>query len=162
MTTRCLAKIIRTTIRTTIRSTIAIATLAVAGCGGGSSNPPEAFAIDGAWIYLGPSDVPHDLTISDGAMVYTDVDGMWSSHWTIKAYDNALHHFQVTFDSGSGSYLPVGQSMSGSFELTGSNLTTQLSNGLSSYPPLESPGSCTAAADGSPIPECRVYIKAPS
>jgi hypothetical protein len=139
---------------------IALAVLAVPACGGSTSTPPpEPFAIDGAWIYLGPSDVPHDLTITDGAMVYTDVDGMWSSRWTIKAYDNALHHFQVTFDSGSGTYLPVGQSMSGAYDLTGATLTTQLAAGLQSYPPLESAGSCTSATDGAPIPECRVYIK---
>jgi hypothetical protein len=144
-----------------IKQIILIGALAVTGCGGSTSSPPpEAFAIDGTWNYLGPSDVPHDLTISNGSMVYTDSEGMWSSHWTIKAYDNALHHFQVTFDSGSGTYLPVGQSMSGAFDLTGSNLTVQLANGLASYPPLESPGSCTAASDGAPIPECRVYIKA--
>jgi hypothetical protein len=143
-----------------ITTTITIAMLAVPGCGGSTSNPPpEAFAIDGAWSYLGPSDVPHDLTISNGSMVYTDAEGMWSSRWTIKAYDNALRRFQVVFDSGTGTYLPVGQSMSGTYDLTGSNLTTQLANGLASYPPLESPGSCTAAADGAPIPECRVYIK---
>ena len=134
--------------------------LAVPGCGGGTSSPPQdPFAIDGAWIYLGPSDVPHDLTISNGSMVYTDVEGQWSSHWTIKAYDNELHHFQVTFDSGTGTYLPVGQSMSGAFDLTGSTLTTQLANGLATYPPLESAGTCTAATDGAPIPECRTYIK---
>ena len=152
MRIRCLARMITTT--------ITIATLAVPGCGGSTSTtPPEAFAIDGTWNYLGPSDVPHDLTISNGSMVYTDGEGMWSSHWTIKAYDNALHHFQVTFDSGTGTYLPVGQSMSGVYDLTGSTLTVQLASGLAAYPPLESPGSCTAAADGAPIPECRVYIK---
>ena len=44
-----------------------IAMLAIPGCGGSTSTPPpEAFAIDGAWSYLGPSDVPHDLTISNG------------------------------------------------------------------------------------------------
>jgi hypothetical protein len=149
---RCLARRITTT--------ITIAMLAVPGCGGSTTTPPPAaFAIDGAWSYLGPSDVPHDLTVSNGSMVYTDAEGMWSSHWTIKAYDNALHHFQVTFDSGTGTYLPVGQSMSGTYDLTGSTLTTQLASGLASYPPLESPGSCTAASDGAPIPECRVYIK---
>jgi hypothetical protein len=137
-----------------------LAALALPACGGGTpSSPPEPFAIDGAWIYLGPSDVPHDLTISNGSMVYTDVEGMWSSHWTIKAYDDDLHHFQVTFDSGSGTYLPVGRSMSGTYDLTGATLTTQLAIGLASYPPLESAGSCTAATDGAPIPECRVYIK---
>jgi hypothetical protein len=49
--------------------------------------------------------------------------------------------------------------MSGSYDLTGQTLTTQLADGLSSYPPLESPGACTAASDGAPIPQCRTYIK---
>lgn len=153
MTIGRLARILATT----------IAVLAVPGCGGSTSSPPQdPFAIDGAWIYLGPSDVPHDLTISNGSMVYTDVEGKWSSHWTITAYDNALHHFQVTFDSGTGTYLPVGQSISGAYDLTGATLTTQLANGLTSYPPLESAGTCTAATDGAPIPECRTYVKAQS
>jgi len=152
MRIRCLARMITTT--------ITIAMLAVPGCGGSTSNPPpEAFAIDGAWSYLGPSDVPHDLTISNGSMVYTDGEGMWSSHWTIKAYDNGLHHFQVAFDSGTGTYLPVGESMSGAYDLSGMLLTVQLASGLASYPPLEGAGTCTAAADGTPIPECRLYIK---
>ena len=110
-------------------------------------------------MYLGPSDQPHDLTIDDGSMVYADVDGKWSSHWTIKAYDNGLHHFQVGFDSGSGTYLPVGQSLSGTYALTGTFLTVQLAMGLTSYPQLSSPGTCTSAADGTPIPDCRLYVK---
>ena len=138
---------------------IGMALLALPGCGGSTSTPSEAFEIDGAWIYLGPSDVPHDLTIGGGSMVYADVEGMWSSHWTIKAYDNGLHHFQIAFDAGSGTYLPVGQSMSGTYDLTGSLLTVQLANGVASYPPLESAGTCTAATDGTPIPQCRTYIK---
>ncbi len=92
-------------------------------------------------------------------MVYADVDGKWSSHWTIKAYDNGLHHFQVGFDSGSGTYLPVGQSLSGTYALTGTFLTVQLAMGLTSYPQLSSPGTCTSAADGTPIPDCRLYVK---
>jgi hypothetical protein len=139
---------------------ITLAALAVAGCGSSSTTPPSPpFELDGGWTYLGPSDGPHDLTISNAKMVYTDVAGQWSSTWTIKSYDNTMHHFQVTFDSGTGSYLPVGQSMSGTYELQGTLLTTQLASGLSSYPQLESPGSCTSATDGTPIPECRTYIK---
>ena len=138
---------------------IALATLAVAGCGGNTTTPPPApFELNGGWTYLGPSDVPHDLTISPGSMVYTDVDGQWSSTWTVTSYDNDLHHFQVKFDSGSGSYLPVGQSMSGTYDLK-TFLTIQLANGLTSYPPLQSPGSCTSATDGTPIPDCRLYVK---
>jgi hypothetical protein len=139
---------------------IAIAVPALLGCGGGAMTPPpEASELEGGWTYLGPSDGPHDLTISDGSMIYTDVAGTWSSQWTFKANDNELNQFQVTFDSGSGTYLPVGQSMSGVYELSGTLLTVQLANGLASYPPLRSPGSCTSDTDGTPIPECRTYIK---
>jgi hypothetical protein len=148
MTIRCLATM------------IAMALLALPGCGGSSTTaPPAAFEIEGAWTYLGPSDGPHDLTIGNGSMVYTDVAGAWSSHWTIEAYDNALHHFQVAFDSGSGTYLPVGQSMSGSYESSSTLLTVQLASGLASYPPLQGAGTCTSPTDGLPIPECRLYVK---
>jgi hypothetical protein len=139
---------------------LAMAMLALLGCGGDTTTPPpEALDIEGGWTYLGPSDGPHDLTVGQAAMVYTDVAGQWSSNWTIKAVDNGLHHFQVAFASGSGTYLPVGQSMSGTYELSNTLLTVQLANGLASYPPLESPGSCTRATDGTPIPDCRTYIK---
>ena len=110
---------------------------------GAPTPPPEPFELDGGWTYLGPSDGPHHLTIADDSMAYADVGGTWSSDWTIKAYDNELHQFQVTFKSGSGTYLPVGQSMSGIYDLSGSLLTVQLANGLASYPPLKSPGTCT-------------------
>jgi hypothetical protein len=139
------------------RSALLIA-LALVGCGG-SSTPSDPFALEGGWTYLGPSDGPHDLEIGDGTMVYTDVAGTWSSHWTIKSYDNDLHRFQMTFDSGSGTYLPVGQSLSGTYDLSGTLLTTQTATGLAAYPPLMSPGSCTRDTDGTPIPECRTYIK---
>jgi len=139
-----------------------IATLVatLVGCGGGSAttSPPKAFDIDGSWLYLGPSDVPHDLTITDKSMVYTDVDGQWSSKWTIKTYDDDQHHFQVTLDSGSGTYLPVGQSMSGTYDVSGTLLTTQLANGLSSYPQLQYPGTCTGGTDGTAAPDCRLYV----
>ena len=127
------------------------------GTGGTTTVQPDAFEVDGAWVYLGPSDTPHSLKISNGAMVYSDEDGQWSSNWTIKDYDNGLHHFQVVFESGTGTYLPVGQNMSGTYDLTGLILTVQLANGLGSYAPLLSPGSCT---EGSAfIPDCRVYVK---
>jgi hypothetical protein len=138
---------------------IAMAMLGLVGCGGSTTPPRDPFELQGGWIYLGPSDGPHDLTIGDDSMVYTDVAGTWSSAWTIKAYDNELHQFQVTFDSGSGTYLPVGQSMSGAYDLSGALLTVQLANGLASYPPLRSAGSCTSDTDGMPIPECRTYVK---
>ena len=126
------------------------------GTGGTTAVQPDAFEVDGTWVYLGPSDMPHTLKISNGSMVYVDVDGQWSSNWTIKEYDNGLHHFQVVFESGTGTYLPVGQNMSGTYDLNGPILTVQLANGLGSYPPLQSAGSCT---DGSTfIPDCRVYV----
>ena len=93
------------------------------------------------------------------AMSYTDVAGAWSSKWTTKAYDNGTRHFQVTFDSGTGTYLPVGQSMSATYQVTGTLLTVQLASGLTSYPALQGAGTCTSDADGTPIPECRLYIK---
>jgi len=133
------------------------ASAALVGCGGNTTPPPPAFEIEGDWLYLGPSDVAHRLTIGHGSMVYTDVASKWSSSWTIKAYDNALHHFQIVFSSGSGTYLPVGQSLSGTYDL-GSFLTVQSANGLASYPKLEGRGSCTDTG-GMPIPDCRLYVK---
>jgi hypothetical protein len=136
-----------------------IVALALAGCGEDAVPPaPEPLDIEGAWLYLGPSDGPHTLTIDRSSMVYTDVDGKWSSSWTITAHDNASHHFQVAFDSGSGPYVPVGRSMSGAYEASGTLLTVQLANGAS-YPQVQSPGTCTAATDGTPVPDCRLYIE---
>ena len=130
------------------------------GCGSsGTAPPPTPFELDGAWLYLGPSDGPHDLTIGPGTMSYTDVAGQWSSSWTLTSYDNALHRFQVAFDSGTGTYIPVGQHMSGTYDLTGSLLTVQVAEVLTQYPPLPGAGTCTSAADGTPIPNCRLYIK---
>jgi hypothetical protein len=132
---------------------------AVLGCGGTTTPPPrQAFELDGQWTYLGPSDGPHDLTIALDSMIYTDVAGMWSSRWTITSYDNALHEFQIAFVSGSGTYLPVGQNMSGTYDLKDKLLTTQLANGIGSYPPLQAAGTCTNGTDGAPVPDCRLYI----
>jgi hypothetical protein len=139
---------------------ITMAMPALLGCGEGTStSPPKPLDIEGGWFYLGPSDGAHTLTIGHGSMVYTDMDGKWSSKWTIKTSDNALHHFQVAFDSGTGTYLPVGQSMSGSYDVSGNVLTVQLANGLASYPPLDSPGTCTSETNGAPEPDCRLYLK---
>lgn len=133
---------------------------AVLGCGASTTPaPPQPFELVGQWTYLGPSDGPHDLTIGPDSMVYTDVGGTWSSKWNIKSHDNGLHRFQVTFVSGSGTYLPVGQSMSGTYDLADKLLTIQLANGLTAYPPLQSAGTCTGATDGAPVPDCRLYIK---
>jgi hypothetical protein len=145
---------------TMITMTATAVVVIVAGCGGSTTPPrPQAFELDGAWTYLGPSDGPHDLTIGDDSMVYTDVAGTWSSKWTIKSYDNGLHHFRVAFVSGTGTYLPVGQSMSGTYDLKDKLLTIQLANDVGSYPPLQSAGTCTSETDGSPVPDCRLYIK---
>ena len=135
-----------------------VATMALGGCGGDTTAPRAAFELGGSWGFLGPGDGPHTLKISDTSMTYTDLDGQWSSSWSIKQYDNALHHFQVTFASGNGTYLPVGQNMSGTYVLNGEILTVQLANSQGSYPPLESPDSCTDA-DSMAIPDCRLYMR---
>jgi hypothetical protein len=101
--------------------------------------------------------MPHSLEISNGAMVYADEAGQWSSNWTVKDYDNGLHHFQVVFETGTGTYLPVGQNMSGTYDLNVPILTVQLANGLASYATVRSPGSCTE--ESTFIPDCRVYMK---
>jgi hypothetical protein len=139
---------------------ITMATLALSGCSSDTTTPQAAaFELDGSWIYLGPSDVPHDLKIGSGSASFTDVAGSWASNWTVKSYDNELNHFQLVFVSGSGSYLPVGQSKSAAYDLSGSLLTIQLAEGLASYPPLQGAGSCTSATDGTPLPDCKLYIK---
>ena len=143
--------------------------------GGGSSGAPaggtsssgnssgganvEAFELDGSWIYLGPSDAPHDLKISNGTMSFIDVAGAWASNWTVKSHDDTLNHFQLAFVSGSGSYLPVGESLSATYDVAGTLLTMQLAQGVDSYPPLQGAGTCTSATDGTPLPDCKLYIK---
>lgn len=139
--------------------TTVLAALALSGCGGDAApaQQHEPFDIAGSWLYLGPSDGPHTLVITNSSMVYTDVSGAWKSTWTVKTYDNAQHHFQATFDSGNGTYLPSGQSSSGTYEVNGTLLTVQLATGLGSYPPLQGAGSCTGD-DGNPVPDCRLYV----
>jgi len=147
---------------TCLATIITVATLALAGCSSDNPTPQpqaEPFELDGPWIYLGPSDVPHDLKISDGSAAFTEVGGAWASNWTIKSYDNTLNHFQMVFASGSGSYLPTGQSKSAAYELSGTLLTIQLAEGLASYPTLQGAGTCTNATDGAPLPDCKLYIK---
>ena len=129
--------------------------------GGNSSGGAnvEAFELDGSWIYLGPSDAPHDLKISNGTMSFIDVAGAWASNWTVKSHDDTLNHFQLAFVSGSGSYLPVGESLSATYDVAGTLLTMQLAQGVDSYPPLQGAGTCTSATDGTPLPDCKLYIK---
>jgi hypothetical protein len=142
-----------------LSSVFAATLLTLAGCGEGASTPdPGPSEIEGKWLYLGPSDGPHTLTITRASMAYADIGGQWSSNWIVKRYDNDLHHFQVSFDTGTGSYLPTGQSMSGTYDVGATLLTIQLASG-SSYPELRGPGTCTAAAGGTPEPECRLYVK---
>lgn len=138
-----------------------VAVSGLVGCGSGSTMMPPAkpFEIDGNWTYLGPSDPPHDLMIDNGSMNYKDLDSAWTSKWTVKSYDNGQHHFQVAFDSGSGTYLPGREMTSGAYVLNNTTLTIQLASG-SSYPQVKSPGTCTSSSDGTPDPECRLYIKA--
>ncbi len=143
--------------------TTTLLAMTVLGCGGGGNtaqpdaSTPAAFELDGDWLYLGPWDSYHDLKIDNGSMVYTDIDKQWSSSWTLKAYDNKLHHFQVSLKSGTGTYIPSGQDMSGSYVWAGANLTIQLAKGTS-YPDVTSPGSCTQD-DGTLIEDCRLYMK---
>ena len=53
----------------------------------------------------------------------------------------------------------MGASMSGAYDVSGSLLTVQLAKDLSAYPPLVGAGSCTGPTDGTPVPDCRLYIK---
>jgi len=146
-----------------LATAIAAAMLALAGCSSDSTGATpaqaEAFELDASWIYLGPSDVPHELKIDNGSMAFTDVGGSWASNWAIKSYDNEHHQFRLAFTSGTGAYLPVGENESAAYELSGTLLTIQLTPGMASYPALQGAGTCTGAADGMPIPGCKLYIK---
>jgi hypothetical protein len=123
-----------------------------------TSVKPEPFELEGDWLYLGPWDGEHTLKISDGSMEYADIDGSWSSKWTIKDYDNGLHRYQITFQSGNGSYYPDGQSLSGTYVVSGMILSVQLAKGLGSYVPVQFPGSCTDDSSNR-IPDCKLYMK---
>jgi len=145
-------------------TTITLATVTLLGCHGGAttvqhdaSAQHDAFEIQGKWLYLGPGDAVHTLTISDVSIVYTAVDGTWSSNWTIKDYDNGLDHFQLVFESGTGMYSPTGQNISATYDLNGAVLTMQLADGLGSYLPVTSPGSCTEGGS-TRIPNCGLYM----
>ena len=134
-------------------------TSAGAGSGGtAGAGEPEPLDIEGNWLYLGPSDGPHTLKIARTSIDYADVSGSWVSKWAITARDNGLRHYQMQFVSGSGTYLPTGQLMSAAYDVSGTLLTVVLANG-STYPQLQGAGSCTAAADGSPVPGCSLYVK---
>jgi hypothetical protein len=145
--------------RNTWAGGLTLALFALTACGESATTAdPPPFEAAGNWLYLGPSDIPHTLTITNTSMKYTDVEGAWSSTWKITTYDNGLHHFQVTLDNGVGAYLPMGQSMSGAYDKGPALLTVQLASG-SSYPALQGVGTCTADASGTPLPNCRLYVK---
>jgi hypothetical protein len=147
-----------------LATAITLATMTLLGCREGTTTVqpdasvrPDAFEPQGTWLYLGPWDGEHWLKISNASVVYTAVDGTWSSNWTIKDYDNGLHHFQLVFESGTGTYSPTGQNLSGTYVLSGTILTVQVADGLGLYSPVTSPGSCMM--DGGPdrIPNCGIY-----
>jgi len=141
-----------------LAATMILATVALLGCGGDEKTvPPDPFELDGEWLYLGPWDGGHTLEIGDGSMVYADVDGAWSSAWSVTEYDNGLRRFQIAFESGNGTYLPVGQKLSGTYDSSGTILTVQLADGADSYEPVQSPGSCATGASEL-IANCRVYL----
>jgi hypothetical protein len=138
--------------------------VATGGSSGGSSSgggtttaQHEAFELRGTWLYLGPGDLMHTLQVSDESMVYKDIAGEWSSNWTIKGYDNSLHRFQLIFESGTGTYYPVGENISGTYVVNSAILTAQLANGLGSYPPMQNPESCTDE-NSNRIADCGLYM----
>lgn len=152
-----------------------VAAMTVGGCGdgtgatsgqtspdGGSTAaqvPTEDFELEGSWLYLGPSeDVAHTLAFTNKTLEYSDIAGDWSSSWSIKNYDNELHQFQIVFESGRGTHFPNGQEFSGTYVSKDRILTLQLAEGLESYLPLRSPGSCIEEG-GELIPDCRLYMK---
>ena len=125
---------------------------------GGTTVQPEAFELQGTWLYLGPWDGEHTLQISEASVAYADIVGEWSSNWSLQEYDNGLHRFQLVFESGTGAYSPTGQNVSGAYVLDGVILTVQLADGLGSYPLVQSPGSCTAEGSDR-IPDCGIYMR---
>ena len=141
-----------------------LATMALPGCGGDDAKAPaENFELQGSWLFLGPWSGEHTLKISNTSMKYAslaDPSGDWSSNWTVKQYDNGLHHFRITLDAGTGNYYPAGRDMSGTYVVENAILTIQLaiSNDKGSYPELKSPGSCTEEG-GLLIEDCRLYMK---
>jgi len=140
-----------------------LATMTLLGCGGDTTTAqPDAsvqpFELQGTWVYLGPWDGEHSLKFSNGSMAYTAIGADWSSNWTIKDYDNGLHRFQMVFESGTGTYSPTGQNLSGTYVLSDPILTVQLANGLGAYLPVQSPGSCTDG-DSNRITNCGIYMK---
>jgi hypothetical protein len=142
---------------------LTLTTLVCMGCGGGTASggdtavPSKPLAIEGSWLFLGPTGPGHEITITSKSIKYKGTEADWESIWTIKKYDNELHHFQITFDSGHGDYYPSGANLSGTYDAAETILSVQLAKGLDSYPQLKNPGSCTDDSD--PIPDCKLYMK---
>ncbi len=109
-------------------------------------------------LFRCPCEPLSHVIATNASAVNAVVDGAWSSKRTIKDYDNRLHQFQLVFESGTGTYSPAGQNLSGTYDLSGAILTIQLANGLGSYPPLQSPGSCTDEGSNR-IGNCGLYMK---
>ena len=119
--------------------------------------PSKPFAIEGLWLFLGPTGPGHEITISSKSMTYKATETDWESNWTLKQYDNELHNFQLVFESGHGSAYPTGESFSGTYEVTDIILSIQLAKGLDAYTPLKNPDSCMN--DSNPIADCKRYMK---
>jgi len=139
---------------------LALALLALSACGGSETASPQngPFDMEGKWLFLGPGNGPHDLTVTRSTMFYEDVEKTWSSTWTLTSYNNTAHGFRVTFASGTGTYFPVGKNMVGTYDVTGTLLSVQLASGTGAYPALLTPGTCTSPDDGAPLPDCRIYV----
>ncbi len=125
---------------------------------GGATVPPEPLEIRGSWLYLGPGGAGHTLEIDETAVSYAAIDGGWSSSWTITETDNALDHFRLVLESGTGTYYPVGPNVSATYVTSGAILTVQLADGLGPFPVVASPDSCIDEASV-PIPDCALYMR---
>ncbi len=117
----------------------------------------EPFAIEGLWLFLGPTGPGHEITISSKSIKYKGTESDWESNWTIKKYDNELHNFQLVYESGHGSAYPTGERLSGTYEATDIILSVQLAQGLDAYQPVKNPDSCMNESE--PIADCKRYMK---
>ena len=125
---------------------------------GGATVPPEPLEIQGSWLYLGPGGAGHTLEIGQTSVTYAAIEGEWSSTWTVSESDNALDHFRLVLESGTGAYYPVGPNVSATYVASGAILTVQLADGLGPFPVVESPDSCIDASSV-PIPDCALYMR---
>lgn len=131
---------------------------------GGSDEPGancEDFELSGSWLYLGPWDGEHTLSISSQSLEYADINQGWKASFGLKTCDNDLDRFEIVFGSGDGEYSPVGEEFSGTYVLQDAILTLQLKQGLNNFVPVQSPGSCTAEPGGEAIPDCKLYMRQP-